>query len=75
MFASKLKDDIFLIIIGPDIHKPKMNISKNLLNIFRPIWNQKIGEQYNFSIISNRWSGSHLMYIVPTYPKRIYLCP
>ena len=51
MFASKLKDDIFLIIIGPDIHKPKMNISKNLLNIFRPIWNQKIGKQYNFSII------------------------
>ena len=25
MFASKLKDDIFLIIIGPDIHKPKIS--------------------------------------------------
>ena len=24
----------FFDIIGPDIHKPKMNISKNLLNIF-----------------------------------------
>ena len=45
----------FFDIIGPDIHKPKMNISKNLLNIFRPIWNQKLSNTiFRLSVIDDQ---------------------